>query len=444
MSGGSRFIFAPRGGCCPAEGVLGIAANLADAGQTFFATIRARDDDQLHSIPDRTFEVHVGPPAPATLEVKLDRYFGTNPVDLPPSLLVVPGGSDFDDSVEFRIRGVRTAIGGVSIVPLTLSSSWEFPIGTPQAAPAPPGALTTPAMPISGLPNPIATFRWAPQLSQLGQHRLRFSVSDGQSGTMSAFVDIDVRPFTIDVVGGGIDNATGVITISAWNDFLRATLTALDPSFVVSFPSLPAGAAEFYSGTPVGNIAVLRWRAMGVQYGINSIPVQVAAGAQTYTGNLTVNVGQFDPSWWFHDSGEQTRVLNPLLPKADFAIANQGQVKHMARMAALAIKAAVNEAESNQLPFLISQAQADSLLSMTQGLPPTSNFTPCNQGQVKNLAASFYEILTSSGVLFPTDNQPTFPWSLSTIDDANYAPVNIGQIKALFGFDPASFYTPFP
>ena len=458
VAGGSGFAFDPAGGCAtpdPGTGIFGLqgtvrfCAALSDAGQTFPATIRGRDDDS-HVTAPRSFLVHVGPAAAATLSVTLDRYV-SNCVHfelLPPSLVVAPTppNTNFYREVEFRITGKRDAIGGESCIPLILSSSWEHPIGTVQVATAPPGAIIGPALPLSGLPNPIATFQWTPEISDIGQHRLRFTVADGQGGTASAFVDVDVRPFTTMISLGNLDYYTGVIDFQAWNQFLRATLTALDPGYVISFPSLKPGSAV---DVPLpGNIAEFKWRAMGVQVGRNLVSVHVVAGALTYDGNLTIDVtNPLEPSWWTADAGEQSRVINQFATQKDFAMANQGQVKHMARMAAIAIKLA----KLNNSQLLITQAQVDALLEFTDPLNPigtfttTKNFIPCNQGQLKAIASKFYEAFANlatpeNGVLFPTNGQATLPWSSSAADDANYAPVNIGQVKALFGFGPSYFY----
>ena len=143
-------------------------------------------------------------------------------------------------------------------------------------------------------------------------HLITFAVTDGLGQTATASVTIDVRPYSVTVTSPfntSPDNITGVIRISAWNDLLRATLDALDPSFIISFPSLPPGAAATHLGNPLGNSAEFKWRAMGVQFGPNLIPVHVSAGALTYDGFLTVVVSNPEPGWWTAISGEQTPVL---------------------------------------------------------------------------------------------------------------------------------------
>lgn len=176
---------------------------------------------------------------------------------------------------------------------------------------------------------------------------------------------------------------------------------------------------------------------MGVQFGPNLIPVHVVAGQLTYDGLLTVDVRQVEPEWWTADTVEQRPVIERDLPQLEFAMANQGQVKHMVRMAALAIKLA----KQNNPALLILQDKVDELWSFALSLPMTGNFVPCNQGQLKHIALTFYDTFTNGGtgdggVLFPTNGQTTLAWSAFTTGDRNYAPVNIGQVKALFGFIP--------
>ena len=73
-------------------------------------------------------------------------------------------------------------------------------------------------------------------------------------------------------------------------------------------------------------------------------------------------------------------------------MANQGQVKHMVRMAALAIKLA----KQNNPALLILQDKVDELWSFALSLPMTGNFVPCNQGQLKHIALTFYELLRTA------------------------------------------------
>ena len=129
------------------NGVFGFCAGLGDVGQTVSATIYGRDDDN-HVTGLRSFVVHVGPPATASLTVILDTPGEEINFDpLPSSLLIVPSPTAYNNTVEFRIRGQREVAEGISCIPLILSNSWEHPIGTVQAAASPPGARPLPPCP---------------------------------------------------------------------------------------------------------------------------------------------------------------------------------------------------------------------------------------------------------------------------------------------------------
>jgi hypothetical protein len=122
------------------------------------------------------------------------------------------------------------------------------------------------------------------------------------------------------------------------------------------------------------------------------------------------------PSWW-----SQRGVLTEAVAPDDFAPANQGQLKNIA-------KAAVNEMDAK-----LSGGAGDTLhqLVATWSNPgaQTNDFAPLNLGQVKNVAKPFYDRLIAAGLL------DFYPWlgSASAADD--FAIANIGQVKQLFSFD---------
>ncbi len=57
------------------------------------------------------------------------------------------------------------------------------------------------------------------------------------------------------------------------------------------------------------------------------------------------------------------------------------------------------------------------------------NYALVNQGQLKAVAKTFYDVLIQAGYA------SGYPWTDTTADDANYAPANIGQVKNMFAFD---------
>ena len=147
VSGGSRISFDPGGSCSPAAGNIIFASTLADAGQTFFATVRGRDDDG-HVTPTRSFQVTVSPPADAPITVTLLQCVNGDVgfQEIAPIRVLLPL-----QAFDFSIQGTRAAPEGPSAIPLVLSSSWQFPSGVPQLLPLPPGATVRPALPLGGI-----------------------------------------------------------------------------------------------------------------------------------------------------------------------------------------------------------------------------------------------------------------------------------------------------
>lgn len=117
------------------------------------------------------------------------------------------------------------------------------------------------------------------------------------------------------------------------------------------------------------------------------------------------------PAWW-----AQRGVLNPAATADDYAVVNQGQVKH------IALKA--YEEFEGKLPD-----GAGSALDATWSIPAASadDYVAINIGQLKNLAKPFYDRLIAGGLAVG------YPWSGGSADD--YALANIGQVKNVFSFN---------
>src|SRR3954471_22855046 len=97
------------------------------------------------------------------------------------------------------------------------------------------------------------------------------------------------------------------------------------------------------------------------------------------------------PSWWSH----RGVLVQDAIPD-DYAPANQGQAKNIARAAAAEMDERFIGGAGNEVHSLISSwSIADST---------SNNFASINLGQLKNLAKPFYDRLISVGL---TD---TYPW----------------------------------
>jgi hypothetical protein len=124
-----------------------------------------------------------------------------------------------------------------------------------------------------------------------------------------------------------------------------------------------------------------------------------------------------DASVWWAERGVLTVGATP----DDYAAANQGQVKNIAKQA--------YEEMKTKLP-----GGAGSMLSSIWETPATSSddYRAVNLGQLKNVAEPFYarlEELNYTGQ--PLASGQTRPWS-GQADD--YALANIGQVKNVFSF----------
>lgn len=122
------------------------------------------------------------------------------------------------------------------------------------------------------------------------------------------------------------------------------------------------------------------------------------------------------PTWW-----SQRGVLVPNATADDYAPANQGQLKNIAR-------AGVAEMDA-QLPGGAGAALHNLVDAWASPTAQTNDFAPVNLGQLKNVAKPFYDRLIAGGVT------SAYPWSGSSNPPDDFTVANIGQVKNLFSFD---------
>jgi Regulator of chromosome condensation (RCC1) repeat len=122
------------------------------------------------------------------------------------------------------------------------------------------------------------------------------------------------------------------------------------------------------------------------------------------------------PTWW-----SQRGVLVEHAGPDDFAPANQGQVKNIARAAVAEMDAKLSGGAGDELHNLISSWLAPN--------PATNDFAPVNLGQLKHIAKPFYNRLISVGCA------NSYPWLASNYEPDDFTVSNIGQVKNLFGFE---------
>src|SRR4051812_28656376 len=122
------------------------------------------------------------------------------------------------------------------------------------------------------------------------------------------------------------------------------------------------------------------------------------------------------PAWW-----SQRNVLVHNAQPEDYAPANQGQLKNIARAAAAEMDAQLIGGAGDETHALLN--------SWNFVRSETNDFAAVNLGQLKSVAKPFYDRLISAGVA------DTYPWSSSINDADDFAVATIGQVKNLFSFE---------
>jgi hypothetical protein len=132
------------------------------------------------------------------------------------------------------------------------------------------------------------------------------------------------------------------------------------------------------------------------------------------------------PGWW----GQ--RGVTSEDPAADFSPANQGQLKWIAAQAREEMDAMLAELGG----------AGSNVAALVDGFSAANDYVPPNQGQLKYLAQPFYDRIATLAVVapsltnaYPEGVTPPYPWAPGTLDDADFAPVNVGQVKFVFSFD---------
>jgi hypothetical protein len=122
------------------------------------------------------------------------------------------------------------------------------------------------------------------------------------------------------------------------------------------------------------------------------------------------------PSWW-----AERGVLVSGASTNDYAPANQGQLKNIAKAAAAEMDSKLEGGAGDQLHSLIA--------SWSTPTSQTNDFAPVNLGQLKNVAKPFYDRLIATGLV------NSYPWLSSSNPADDFAMANIGQLKSLFSFE---------
>lgn len=122
-----------------------------------------------------------------------------------------------------------------------------------------------------------------------------------------------------------------------------------------------------------------------------------------------------DPDWWITHS-----LKKPGVTANDYAVANQGQLKNMVRGACdeLLAKGYITIAHPIYLQVQSWRTNTDN----------AKDYAPVNLGQLKAAAKPIYKFLHAR------NSSINYPWSSAITDDKDYAVANIGQLKRVFSF----------
>jgi hypothetical protein len=120
------------------------------------------------------------------------------------------------------------------------------------------------------------------------------------------------------------------------------------------------------------------------------------------------------PAWW----GSQS-VADPYAIPDDFAVANAGQLKYLATKAAAAMNAELPGGAGETINTMVAAWNASPAQGVTR-----DNYLAINQGQLKQVAAPFYDRLGLP-----------YPWADGSAGRDNYLLVNVGQLKHAFSFE---------
>src|SRR3989440_7082905 len=122
------------------------------------------------------------------------------------------------------------------------------------------------------------------------------------------------------------------------------------------------------------------------------------------------------PSWW-----SQRGVLVENAVADDYAPANQGQLKNIAKAAVAEMDAKLTSGAGDELHGLVGNWSLPDI--------GTNDFAPVNLSQLKNVAKPFYNRLIAAGLI------DFYLWLSSFNSPDDFAVANIGQVKSLFSFE---------
>ena len=148
------------------------------------------------------------------------------------------------------------------------------------------------------------------------------------------------------------------------------------------------------------------------------------------------------PSWW---SSANTRILSAD-SSDNYAPANLGQLKLVAKKAMEYFDFYLPGGAGSEIAQMVASFEP----RQGQGYTPeqinqfkAANYAPANLGQLKAVAKPFYDRLLAAGyhtrqnlISHGASGWPfNYPWNPATPVSENYTSANLGQLKMIFSFD---------
>jgi hypothetical protein len=129
------------------------------------------------------------------------------------------------------------------------------------------------------------------------------------------------------------------------------------------------------------------------------------------------------PDWWATQNVFAVGAVTD-----DYAVANVGQLKSMAKKASL-------EMQSKFAVIGGAGAAIDSMINAWESAPAfgttRDDYAALTVGQLKQVSAKFYDRISAQA----GEPSAVYPWTGSLVATDDYALVNVGQLKAVFAFD---------
>lgn len=162
----------------------------------------------------------------------------------------------------------------------------------------------------------------------------------------------------------------------------------------------------------------------------------VCAAGPLWAGNL--------PAWW---TAASTQIIQSGATENNYAPVNNGQLKYVAVQAKAYLDANLSGGAGSAINTMVAAFKPQSGVNYTQAeldQIKRDNYAPVTIGQLKAVAKPFYDRLLAAGYFtkinliahgYPMDWGFDYPWDPSTPVTNNYVLANLGQLKLVFSFD---------